>query len=95
MDFEENIRIGKRIAALRRSVHLTQVEVAAYLGKPQSYVSKIESGERSVHLSEVMQLSSSLDQSPSSFVYFVLGLNDNGKDDNEQGASQTNSRKLT
>ena len=76
MDFEENIRIGKRIAALRRHAHLTQEEVAKRMGKPQSYVSKIESGERAVHLSEVKRISASLERKPSYFMYYVLELKD-------------------
>lgn len=37
----------------RESKGLTQVQLAARLGKPQSYVSKIESGDRSMDLIEV------------------------------------------
>jgi transcriptional regulator with XRE-family HTH domain len=33
------------LAEVRKSLRLTQVEVAARLGKPQSFVSKYETGE--------------------------------------------------
>ena len=74
MDFEENIRIGKRIAALRKKANLTQTDLAERLGKPQSYISKIESGERAVHLSEIVRLAESMQRKPSTFVYYVLDL---------------------
>jgi transcriptional regulator with XRE-family HTH domain len=43
----------ERLRAARRRMGLTQVEVAQRLGKPQSYVSKCESGERRVDIIEV------------------------------------------
>lgn len=42
-----------RLRAARRSAGLTQVETAQRLGKPQSYVSKCESGERRVDVVEL------------------------------------------
>ncbi|MFP4438472.1 MAG: helix-turn-helix domain-containing protein [Chloroflexaceae bacterium] len=39
--------------AARKRAELTQIEVAQRLGKPQSYVSKCESGERRVDAVEV------------------------------------------
>lgn len=38
--------LRQRLAAVRREAGLTQVELAERLGKGQSFVSKIESGER-------------------------------------------------
>ncbi len=49
-DFE---RFLVRFRQARRSAGLTQVEVANKLGKPQSYVSKCESGERRVDVLEL------------------------------------------
>ncbi len=40
---------------MRLAARLTQVEVAAKLGRPQSYVSKCESGERRVDVLELSQ----------------------------------------
>jgi transcriptional regulator with XRE-family HTH domain len=42
-----------RLRAARKRAELTQSEVAQRLGKPQSYVSKCESGERRVDAVEV------------------------------------------
>jgi transcriptional regulator with XRE-family HTH domain len=38
---------------LRERAGITQVQLAAQLGKPQSYVSKVESGERKLDFLEV------------------------------------------
>ena len=43
----------QRLRAAREQVGLTQAEVARRLGKPQSYVSKCESGERRVDVIEL------------------------------------------
>lgn len=43
----------KRLKEARFSVGLKQNEVANKLGKPQSYVSKIERGERRVDIAEL------------------------------------------
>ena len=37
-----------RLRAAREAARLTQTQVAAKLGKPQSYVSKVENGERRI-----------------------------------------------
>jgi len=43
---EEHKAIVERLKEARRETGLTQVEVAKKLGKTQSYVAKIESGQR-------------------------------------------------
>jgi transcriptional regulator with XRE-family HTH domain len=42
----------KRLRAARKNAGLTQVQVAARLGKPQNFVSKSETGERRVDVVE-------------------------------------------
>lgn len=42
-----------RLRQARKAADLTQVEVATRLGRPQSYVSKSESGERRVDVIEL------------------------------------------
>ncbi|MDR2689322.1 MAG: helix-turn-helix transcriptional regulator [Azoarcus sp.] len=42
-----------RLRELRERAGITQVQLAAQLGKPQSYVSKVESGERKLDFLEV------------------------------------------
>lgn len=45
-----------RLRAARDDMGLSQVDVARRLGKPQSYVSKCESGERRVDVVELAEL---------------------------------------
>lgn len=45
-----------RLIAARKAAGLTQVEVAEKLGKPQSYVSKIENCQRRVDVLELSKL---------------------------------------
>lgn len=52
MNVEMNRAIGRCLCAARADQSLTQIELAQRLNKPQSYVSKIEIGERNLYLSE-------------------------------------------
>ena len=50
---ERNKTIGSRIKELRKQAGLTQKSLAEYLGADQSFISKVEKGERaltSVHM---------------------------------------------
>jgi len=47
----------KNLVSARKKTGLTQLEVAKKLKKPQSYISKIESGERKIEFTEVEDLS--------------------------------------
>lgn len=48
--------IVERLKKARMEVGLTQVDVAQLLGKPQSYISKIELGERRLDVLELKRL---------------------------------------
>ena len=50
---KEYKNVIKRLKEARLSVGLKQEDVAVKLGKPQSYVSKIERGERRVDIAEI------------------------------------------
>jgi transcriptional regulator with XRE-family HTH domain len=60
--------LARLLRDLRTRAELTQTEVAAALGKPQSYVSKYESGERRLDLVELAELCPVLGLSLSKFV---------------------------
>jgi len=49
--------IIERLKTARIEVGLSQQEVADKLGKPQSYISKIESGERRLDVAEMKRFS--------------------------------------
>lgn len=52
----EHMELVAKLKQARTELRLTQVEVAQILKKPQSYVSKIERGERRVDVPELVQL---------------------------------------
>ncbi|MDE1962913.1 MAG: helix-turn-helix transcriptional regulator [Xanthomonadaceae bacterium] len=60
--------MARLLRDIRTRAELTQTEVAAALGKPQSYVSKYESGERRLDLVELAELCPVLGLSLSKFV---------------------------
>ena len=49
-------RLRKELRDARKRASLTQVEVAALLSRPQSYIAKIENGERRIDFIETIQL---------------------------------------
>jgi transcriptional regulator with XRE-family HTH domain len=51
-------RLLDRLQQARKAAGLTQVEVAAALGRPQSFVSKCESGERRIDVLELQRFAS-------------------------------------
>lgn len=66
-DRQEKLR--KRLIEARLAAGLRQVDVAASLQKPQSYVAKIEGGERRVDFLEVLDLCSVIGLDPTTLVH--------------------------
>lgn len=64
MDTAKNRAIGTCLRQARKESGLTQVELASRLTLPQSFVSKLESGERSLHMSEFFTYSAALGVKP-------------------------------
>ena len=56
------------LVSAREQAGLTQVQVAKLLGKPQSYVSKYERGERRLDFTEFMALADILDLDIQNFI---------------------------
>ena len=65
---EEYRRFLERLKAARLEAGLTQVEVAKRLRKPQSFVSKFETGERRVDFVELVHLAGIYGKPPSYFL---------------------------
>jgi len=63
----------QRLRAARHKAGLTQAEVAKKLGRPQSFVSKCESGERRVDVLELAEFSQLYQVSLDSFVRPTTG----------------------
>ena len=49
MNVDANRTCGKCLSQIRREQGITQVELAKKLGVPQSFISKVETGERSLY----------------------------------------------
>ncbi|HJA01591.1 MAG TPA: helix-turn-helix domain-containing protein [Candidatus Collinsella stercoripullorum] len=60
MDVLANRACGACLAQMRREACLTQVDLAAALNVPQSFISKVEIGERSLRLYEVFDYARAL-----------------------------------
>jgi len=48
--------VGSYLEALRGAAKLTQQELAARLGKPQSFISSYESGQRRIDVLELLRI---------------------------------------
>ena len=56
------------IASARKAADVTQAELAARLGKPQSFVSKVERGERRLDVIEFCQVAEALGHEPANLL---------------------------
>ena len=63
--------IVRELVAARKNAGLTQVELASRLSKPQSFVSKIERGERRVDTLEFCAIATALGLVPSQLLETV------------------------
>lgn len=53
------------MADIRKEQNITQTDLALSLGKPQSFISKIENGERRLDLIEMIAIADAMDVEPS------------------------------
>lgn len=61
------------IASTRKAAGVTQVELAERLGKPQSFVSKVERGERRLDVIEFCQVAEALECDPADLLREFVG----------------------
>jgi transcriptional regulator with XRE-family HTH domain len=57
-----------RLIAARKASGFSQAELASRLGRPQSYIAKIEIGERRIDVVEFLELARILGVSPASIL---------------------------
>jgi len=60
------------VVEARRSAGVTQIELADRLGRPQSFISKTETGERRLDFVELVEIAEALDISPINLIRTVL-----------------------
>jgi transcriptional regulator with XRE-family HTH domain len=61
-------RFLKKLISAREEIGLTQREVSARMGRAHSFLSKCETGERSVEVFELIQLAQIYDKPPQHFL---------------------------
>ena len=67
------------LAELRQSVGLTQAALAKKLGRPQSYVSKVEAGDRRIDVVEYVQLIQAIGTDPEPLIGKLAALLKNSR----------------
>jgi transcriptional regulator with XRE-family HTH domain len=70
----ENVRVRQLFIEVRERLGLTQAEVAARLGKLQSYVSKYERGVRRLDIGEVLRIAKALNIDAHFLIDEIRGL---------------------
>lgn len=63
------------IASARKAADITQFELAVRLGKPHSFVSKVERGERRLDMIECCEIAEAIGQDPAKLLRDFLGRN--------------------
>ncbi len=66
-------RLCELLTEVRTDADLTQKYVADRLGKPQSYIAKIEGGERRLDVVEYLELCETIGVSPAAIIAALKG----------------------
>lgn len=61
---DEHKIVGEVLASVRKRAGLTQVELAIRLGKPQSFVSAYEAGQRRIDVLELLLIADAMTADP-------------------------------
>jgi transcriptional regulator with XRE-family HTH domain len=65
-------RLRSLLVTSRKKAGLHQADVAAKLGKPQSYISKVESGERRLDVVEFVEYAEAVGVNPVNLMRLLL-----------------------
>ena len=65
-------RLRRLLVDHRKRSGLTQTELASLIGRPQTFVSKVETGERRMDVIELLQILSALGADPIEFIAALL-----------------------
>ena len=65
---QELVALGQVLVSARERAGLKQSDVAAKLGMPASYLSKIENGTRRLDVIELLQIAEAMEVDPASIV---------------------------
>lgn len=65
---EEYIQFRELLISYRKNKSITQIELAGKIGKPQSYISKYESGERRIDVIEFIEICEALQIDPNTVI---------------------------
>lgn len=68
MEIDEYAKLREQFIQARKSTGLTQVDLADRLGRPQSFVSKYERGERRLDVVEFCEVCHALGVNPVAFL---------------------------
>lgn len=64
LDPEQQKTVGESLATFRKRSQLTQSQLASKLGKPQSFVSAYEAGQRRVDILEMLKIAEAIQADP-------------------------------
>lgn len=84
IEAEQHKIVGACLAAARRRARITQQDLAARLGKPQSFVSEYERGQRRVDVVELIAISRELGVAPVAIFAEIIGDTESGSTDTRQ-----------
>ena len=65
---QQHQRLRELLTDARNAADLTQVEVARRLGKPQSFISKYEGGERRLDVIEFLEITAAIGIDPAAIL---------------------------
>jgi len=70
----QKVRLRRILREMRKEANLRQLDLATKLSKPQSFVSKYESGEKTLDFFEVKEICDVLNSSLSNFITKLEGV---------------------